>query len=108
MRCKTNRKIKNYLEKKLKGLEKGFSDYDNLQQHNKNKSKLEEKKFVKDKNVRSKCTFYKEVDKSTNSFQIERKRQLFKSKLENSLLTTKKLPIKIKYKMSFDFFTKIF
>ena len=42
MRCKTNRKIKNYLEKKLKGLEKGFSDYDNLQQHNKNKSKLEE------------------------------------------------------------------
>ena len=110
MRCKTNRKIKNYLEKKLKGLEKGFSDYDNLQQHNKNKSKLEEiyKKFVKDKNVRSKCTFYKEGDKSTNSFQIERKRQLFKSKLENSLLTTKKLRIKIKYKMSFDFFTKIF
>ena len=67
---KSNRKIKNDLESKLKDLEIDLNNYDKPQKHNKIKSQLEEiyEKFVDDAKITSKCTWYGEEEKSTKFF----------------------------------------
>ena len=65
--AKSNRRIKNDLENKLKDLE---NDYDQLQKYNEIKSELEKiyEKFVEGVKLRSKCPWYKEGEKSTKLF----------------------------------------
>ena len=110
IRAKNNRKVKNDLENKLKDLENDLNNYDKLQKYNKIKSELEEifEKFVEGAKVRIKCTWYEEGEKSTKFFLNLEKKRALQGQFENSLLATKKLWIKIKCKMSFNFFTEIF
>ena len=81
-----------------------------LQKYNKIKPELEEiyEQFVEDAKVRYKCTWYEEAEKSTKFFLNLEKKRALQGQIRNSLLATKKLWIKIKYEMNFNFFTKIF
>ena len=73
IRAKSNRRIKNDLENKLKD---DLNTYDQLQKYNEIKSELEEtyEKFVEGAKVRSKCTWYEKGEKPTKLFlNLEKK-----------------------------------
>ena len=67
--AKSNRRIKNDLENKLKDLENDLNNYDQLQIYE-IKSEVEQiyEKFVEEEKVRSKCTWYEEGEKYPKFF----------------------------------------